>query len=468
VRLNGVMADTEVTEVRRLIDGLRRNPRTHPYHGRREYSDRAREVAVALAGMIEAGRAADVVQLARRAVERVTDGLLHIDDSSGIIGSDLRDLTGLYARACAIAPPDAAKLAAWLVASRCDGPGWPDFAVADFAPALGEAGLARLARLVEERRAGGEPGEWSVTWGVSSLRKELAALSGDVDTHVAVLGQEARSGRDYGEIVSVLRKADRDRDAEEWARRGLAAEPSSPWTDALRKQLADLLFGSGRGVEAVAMYREVLERRATHPDYLRLQKAAEQEGQWKELRGWTLDFMRERARTGKYRRVHLGELISVLLCEALTEEAWSTATREPEQVSESQWLQLISLREREHPADVLGPLSRLIELGVEQTGDKYRYPKAVKALRRLRDDYECAGDAAGFGVYLAGLRERQRRKYSFIAKVNATFGTEDSYALRVKSEASDSRRKHHDRWAAMAAAVPSRPRLGTYGMIPFR
>jgi hypothetical protein len=169
VRLNGGVADAQLTEVRRLIDGLRRNPRTHPYHGRREYSDRAREVALALAGMIEAGQAADAVPLARRAVERVTSSLLHIDDSSG-----------------AIAPPDAAKLAAWLAASRCDGPGWPAFAVADFAPALGEAGLTELARLVEERRAAGKPGSWSASWGVSSLRKELAALSG------------RDSGRGYG------------------------------------------------------------------------------------------------------------------------------------------------------------------------------------------------------------------------------------------------------------------------------
>jgi hypothetical protein len=55
----------------------------------------------------------------------------------------------------------------------------------------------------------------------------------------------------------------------------------------------------------------------------------------------------------------------VLLREDLADEAWSTAAGEPEQVSESQWLQLISLRESEDPADVLGPLSRLIELGVE-------------------------------------------------------------------------------------------------------
>jgi hypothetical protein len=124
----------------------------------------------------------------------------------------------------------------------------------------------------------------------------------------------------------------------------------------------------------------------------------------------------------------------VLLREDLADEAWSTAAGEPEQVSESQWLQLISLRESEHPADVLGPLSRLIELGIDQAGDKYRYPKAIKALRRLREGYELAGDAAGFGVYLDGLRERQRRKYSFIAKLDAKFGTEGSYALRVKNK----------------------------------
>ena len=44
------------------------------------------------------------------------------------------------------------------------------------------------------------------------------------------------------------------------------------------------------------------------------------------------------------------------------------------------------------------------------------------ANKRLRDDYERAGDPAGFGAYLDGLRERQRRKYSFIAKLDAAFG----------------------------------------------
>src|SRR5713101_2532898 len=127
------MADARVAGVTRLIDGLRRDRRQHPLRGRGEYSARVREVAGAIADMIESGRAADAVPLAQRAVERVTAAMLHMDDSSGIIGDDLRMLTALYARACRAAPPDPKRLAAWLVTSRLDGPGWPDIELADFA-----------------------------------------------------------------------------------------------------------------------------------------------------------------------------------------------------------------------------------------------------------------------------------------------------------------------------------------------
>ena len=103
------MADAQVTDVRRLIDGLRRDRRQHPYSGRREYSDRARAVVAAIAEMIEAGGAAEAVLLARRAVERVTAAMMYMDDSSGIVGGDLRTLMSLYARACQEASPDARR-----------------------------------------------------------------------------------------------------------------------------------------------------------------------------------------------------------------------------------------------------------------------------------------------------------------------------------------------------------------------
>ena len=67
---------------------------------------------------------------------------------------------------------------------------------------------------------------------------------------------------------------------------------------------------------------------------------------------------------------------------------------------------------------VIRPYQDLIEIGLDRASDKYRYPKAVKTIRRLRDSYHRAGDAAGFTAYVADLRQPHRRKTSFIAKLD--------------------------------------------------
>src|SRR5579859_7636574 len=159
--VDGTMADMQVAHVRELIDGLRWDRRRHPYHGRREYSQRAQAVAAAVADMIEAGDAASAGPLARRAVERVTAALMYMDDSAGIVGDDLRALMVLYARACREAPPDAKRLAAWLVSMQLDGPGWPAIELKEFTEALGPRGLAEVARLTEARGVTAEPDSWT-------------------------------------------------------------------------------------------------------------------------------------------------------------------------------------------------------------------------------------------------------------------------------------------------------------------
>jgi len=405
----------QVADVRELIDGLRWDRRRHPYRGRREYSQRARMVAAAIADMIEAGDAAGAGPLARRAVERVTAALMYMDDSAGIVGDDLRALMVLYARACREAPPDAKRLATWLVSRQLDGPGWPAIELKEFAEALGPRGLAEVARLTEERGVTAEPDSWTAQWGIKDLREQLAAVSGDIDAHVAVLAEDLRGAHRYGEIVKVLRAAGRDDDAEQWARQGLAEHPSSFQTDRLHDQLVDLLLDGGRAAEAVAVSREIYERRAIHQDYLALRHAARQAGQWPGLSGWALDLLRDRAQTEQW---YVRELISVLVAENLLDEAWATAMANTGQVPESQWFQLIEVREQDHPADVIRPYQDLIEITLERASDKYRYPKAIKTIRRLRDSYHRAGDAAGFTAYVADLRQRHHRKTSFIAKLD--------------------------------------------------
>jgi hypothetical protein len=67
---------------------------------------------------------------------------------------------------------------------------------------------------------------------------------------------------------------------------------------------------------------------------------------------------------------------------------------------------------------VIRPFGDLIEIGLERASDKYRYPKAIKAIKRLQDIYRRADDEPGFAAYLADLRQRHRRKTSFIAKLD--------------------------------------------------
>ncbi len=405
----------QVADVRKLIDGLRWDRRRHPYSGRREYSQRAQAVAAAVADMIEVDDAASAGPLARRAVERVIAALMYMDDSAGIVGDDLRTLMALYARACRAAPPDARRLATWLVAMQLDGPGWPAIELKEFAEALGPRGLAEVARLTEEHGVTAEPDSWTSTWGIKDLREQLAAVSGDIDAHVAVLAEDLRGAHRYGEIVKVLRAAGRDDDAGQWARQGLAEHPSGPQTDRLRDQFVDVLLDGGAGADAVAVRREIYERRALHQDYLKLRHAAQQAGQWADLSGWAVNLLRDRARADPR---YVRELISVLISEDLLDEAWAAAMANLGQVPESQWFQLIETWEKNHPADVIRPYQDLIEIGLERASDKYRYPKAIKTIRRLRDSYHRAGDEAGFTAYLADLRQRHRRKTSFIAKLD--------------------------------------------------
>jgi hypothetical protein len=352
-------------------------------------------------------------------VERVTAALMYMDDSAGIVGDDLRALMDLYARACRAERPDPHRLAAWLASRQLDGPGWPAINLKEFAEVLGQRGLAEVARLTAERAATADPDSWTAQWGIRDLREQLAGVSGDVDAHVAVLAEDLRSAHRYGEIVKVLRAAGREDDAEHWARKGLAEYPSGHQTDQLRDQLVALLLDCGQCADAVAVRREIYERRTIHQDYLKLRHAAQQAGQWADLGGWALNLLRNRARAD---RRYVTELISVLVSEDLLDEGWAAAMSNPNEIPESQWFQLIELREKAHPADVIRPYQDLIELSLERAGDKHRYPRAIKTIRRLHDAYHRTGDDAGFTAYVADLRQRHRRKTSFITKLDKALG----------------------------------------------
>jgi tetratricopeptide (TPR) repeat protein len=409
-----LVASVEVERVRRLIDGLRRDRRTHPRHGRGEYSQLTREVVAACAALIDSEPAA-VPALARRAVNLVTTALMYVDDSSGILGDDLRALMAVHARACAAAPPDPKRLAGWLEKLRLDGPGWPDFELRDYAVALGDKGRAELARRVEDRARTAEPDVFGrTTFGIRVLREQLAELSGDVDHYVAVLAENLYAPPQYRKIVDALRNAGRADEAERWAQRGLEIGNSID-KGKLRDDYVDLLIERGATDEAFALRWQLFDGNPIKTNYDDLRRTAERIGDWSSVRDKAVSRLRN-ATAGQ--SSYADHLIGVYLDEGELDEAWQAAVDHVEDLFDSRWQQLIEQRQSTHPGDVIEPWQRLVQRRLDASTDKYRYGKAIKMLRRLRDAYRAVGDMAGFDAYLDRLRDRHKRKTSFIAKLD--------------------------------------------------
>ncbi|MER7370580.1 DUF6880 family protein [Nonomuraea wenchangensis] len=396
--------------VRELIDRLRREPDADPRSGRREYSRRVREVIDHGERALRNGQAGAVCDGLRSAVERVAGALATIDDSSGIVGDDLAELMRLYARACGDAPPPPQALAAWLVGMWLDGPGLPRVAVRDFAPALGPDGLDACAGLVEERCSGARRGSPAADRGVRELREQLAELSGDLDAYVAVLTEDLRSTARFLAVATVLRDHGRAADAEEWARRGLAAGPGDPVAAGkLRDLLVGLLLERGAAGEAVAVRRAAFEHLPDPDRYGKLRETAERAGVWAALRPGALDHLRAKRQ--------VSYVVTVLTAEGSHEEAWQTAlAADPGEVPGEQWLTIIARREHERPADVVGPYRRLIDDCLADAG-QVRYNQVAELLIRLRAVQHGLDDEAGFAAYLGELRERHKRRPALIARL---------------------------------------------------
>ncbi|QGK70186.1 hypothetical protein GIY23_12200 [Allosaccharopolyspora coralli] len=357
-----------------------------------------------------------VPALSRRAVERVTTALTHMDDSSGGVGADLHALMEVHAQACSLAPPDTKRLAAWLAKIRLDGPGWPDFELRDYATALGENGRAELGHIVEERAATAEADVFGSTpFEIRILREQLAEVSGDVDYYVSVVAADLRTARQFLKIVNALRDADRACEAEQWACRGLGQLGNPIEMDRLRDVYVELLLDRGAEAEALALRQQLFDEHPVQSRYFALRRTAERTDDWPGLRAEALQRLRDAVAA---RSAFVEELLGVLLDEHEHAEAWQVAVAHDDVVSESRWKQLIELRQPMHPADVIEPWKRLIEQRLAMTSDKYRYRRAITMLRRLSEAYRASGNDTGFQLYLADLRHRHKRKTSLLAKLD--------------------------------------------------
>lgn len=221
-----------------------------------EYTAKIGAVLDTVRRLLDSGSRADLAPLARRAVDDIVGMLEQHGDLAADLEVRLDQAVALYARACAARPPDLEQLADWVLDAAFSGRA---VAVADFAAALGDAGLARMKSIVDEVLRG-KPIEEKLAV-AERLQEEIAEASGDVDGLVAILAAKPPRVDVSLKIVRVLRAAGRHSEAIAYAARVLtpqrAGKPRAVKPRAEKPQRAE---APQKEEESIPEYRERIEQ----------------------------------------------------------------------------------------------------------------------------------------------------------------------------------------------------------------
>ncbi|OLF05449.1 hypothetical protein BLA60_35955 [Actinophytocola xinjiangensis] len=348
-----------------------------------DYARRAGDALATIVDLLDAGHAAEARPLARGAVEAIIDAMTTMDDVTGAVVGVCRRAYSLYARACTEARPNPVKLAAWMVRTKVEGPGWPTLELGEFTEALGVSGLAEYRTLVRRAAENPDPDRVLV---VRAMRVQLAEVDGDLDAHVDVLAEGVPNPKAFLDIASLLREKGQLAGAIRWAERGFE-ETGDP-------RLADVLVQSyvddGRPEVALSVRESELRSAPTRLTYANLRSVAESVGDWPQAREAALDVLRTAAERGEP-----DELVGVLIDDGDLTEAWRAA--EKYDCGDRTWLEVARLRSADHPEEVVDGYRRVINNAARRTGrDAYREVAALLAeLAEITSVSELAAEIRG-------------------------------------------------------------------------
>jgi uncharacterized Zn finger protein len=351
-----------------------------------DYATRARDVLATVQALIEAGHAAEARPLARHAVELLASAMGAVDDPVDTVAGVCRRAVKLYARACTMARPNPAKLAAWLFQLRRAWTTWPTVDIADFTEPLGEPGMTAYRTLLDEAWEALPDDEDPTP--LRAMREQLAKVSGDVNAMVEVLSDGLPAPKAYRDIVTLLRQAGHLDEAIRWAERGVTSTRDMALTELLVESYVDVQ----RGDDAVELRKTELREAPTRLCYARLRDTAVEVKVWSDLREWALAVLAAEPR----------ELVGALLDDNEVEEAWQAAVKH-----DCIGIEIARTWGETHPADVLPAYQSLIEACLSRNGrDAYREGGIL--LRELAEAAERSGESAT--DFVASLKARHARK----------------------------------------------------------
>jgi uncharacterized Zn finger protein len=109
--------------------------------------------------------------------------------------------------------------------------------------------------------------------------------------------------------------------------------------------------------------------------------------------------------------------VDALLADGEPDQAWDAATEGNRDLGASHWLRLGEAREPTAPGDAMAVYLRLAD-DVVGRADKRVYRDAVRYLKSARRAASAAERLGEFNEHLAELRERNRRRPSFMAMLD--------------------------------------------------
>lgn len=394
-----------------------------------EYARGIEAVADSLENLLKAGHAAEVRELAERALQRMESAMTHVDDSDGFMGGILDRLQDLHLRACRIAMPEPKELAKflfdWEVASD-----WAIFdgAAKTYADLLGKLGLEQYRKLAEAAwarvppLAPGEkdPERYGRRSRITAIMEELAKHTGDVEALVAVKSRDLSDAFSFCRIAEIYKEAGKHDSALEWAERGARAFPAN--TDArLREFLIEEYHRRGRHNDAITVAWTRFRERLGVDAYAGLHKSACPAKQWPEWREKALALLREEIAARKKQppknewgppaRADHSELVQIYLWEGDVEAAWMEAKTGG--CHNVLWFRLAQAREKDHPEDSIAVYTQQLK-PVLEFPDKRACEEAVAILRKVRKLMARVGREPDFASLVQSVRAQYKPRRNFM------------------------------------------------------
>jgi uncharacterized Zn finger protein len=380
-----------------------------------ETADWAAEVDAALdmvADLASGERAGIALKLAERSIDRIERAAESIDDSDGHCGALLHRARDIHLAAARIARPDPLRLARDLFAREIEGRHETfDRAAALYADVLGNQGLAEYRRLAGAAldklpaRSRQNRGRHEFTGGYDRLRDVLdffAEREGDLEARIALRAKDLSSPRNYLRLAEFCLSHGRAEEALRRAEEGLWVFEDDPPDEPLVLFTVDLLSKVGRKKDAQARLWQVFKEAPSFASYDRLRKLG-----GVAARGRVVEFLEAKLRERRPGLLAAEFLIRILVHEKMFDAAWAIA-REHE-VSLGWRDTLAQASEATHPREALEVYAERVDW-LANTGGNPAYEQAAKLIARMATLRSAAEQAA----YVAALKSRFRRKYTFM------------------------------------------------------